>query len=109
MYSINGMFANYGMADYDPVDGDVVQIRFTLAYGADIGGSAAMGGFMPAISQNDADYGDFNTTMAKIAAANFGGKGRAKLDEVLAVVTDWDVEQSVVDNATKTLREYYAL
>lgn len=109
MYSINGMFANYGMADYDPVDGDVVQIRFTLAYGADIGGSEAMGGFMPAISQNDADYGDFNTVMAKIAAANFGGKGRAKLDEVLAVVTDWDVEQSVVDNATKTLREYYAL
>lgn len=109
MYSINGMFANYGMADYDPVDGDVVQIRFTLAYGADIGGSAAMGGFMPAISQNDADYGNFNTVMAKIAAANFGGKGRAKLDEVLAVVTDWDVEQSVVDNATKTLREYYAL
>ena len=109
MYSINGMFANYGMADYDPVDGDVVQIRFTIAYGADIGGSAAMGGFMPAISQNDADYGDFNTVMAKIAAANFGGKGRAKLDEVLAVVTDWDVEQSVVDNATKTLREYYAL
>ncbi len=109
MYSINGMFANYGMADYDPVDGDVVQIRFTLAYGADIGGADAMGGFMPAISQNNADYGDFNTVMAKIAAANFGGKGRAKLDEVLAVVTDWDVEQSVVDNATKTLREYYAL
>lgn len=109
MYSINGMFANYGMADYDPVDGDVVQIRFTLAYGADIGGAAAMGGFMPTISQNDANYGEFNTAMAKIAAANFGGKGRAKLDEVLAVVTDWDVEQSVVDNATKTLREYYAL
>ena len=109
MYSINGMFANYGMADYDPVDGDVVQIRFTLAYGADIGGAAAMGGFMPTISQNDADYGEFNTVVAKIAAANFGGKGRAKLDEVLAVVTDWDVEQSVVDNATKTLREYYAL
>lgn len=109
MYSINGMFANYGMADYDPVDGDVVQIRFTLAYGADIGGAEAMGGFMPTISQNDANYGDFNTVVAKITAANFGGKGRAKLDEVLALVTDWDVEQSVVDNATKTLREYYAL
>lgn len=107
MYSINGMFANYGMADYDPVDGDVVRIGFTLAYGADIGGAAAMGGFMPAVSENDADYFEFNTTVARIITANYNGKERTKLDEVLAVVAEWDVAQNVVDEATKTLKEYY--
>lgn len=107
MYSINGMFANYGMADYNPVDGDVVRIGFTLAYGADIGGAAAMGGFMPAVSENDSDYGAFNTIAARIIEANYYGKDRAKLDEAIETVAEWDVAQSVVDEATKKLKEYY--
>lgn len=38
MYSVNGNYPNVGFADYYFKDGDVVRIRFTLAYGADIGG-----------------------------------------------------------------------
>ena len=108
MYSINGLFANYGMSDYEPIDGDVLQIRFTLAYGADIGGAASMGGWMPEVSTNNASYNAFNTFVAKLIAADFYGKDCTKLDEVLETVTDWDVEQSVVDEATKELKQYYA-
>lgn len=43
MYSINGSFPNHGFSDAIYKDGDVVCIRFTLAYGKDIGGFGAMG------------------------------------------------------------------
>lgn len=38
MYSVNGNYPNVGFADYIFKEGDEVRIRFTLAYGADIGG-----------------------------------------------------------------------
>ncbi len=38
MYSVNGVYANVGFADYYFKDGDVVRIRYTLALGNDIGG-----------------------------------------------------------------------
>lgn len=37
MYSVNGIYANVGFSDYYLKDGDVIRIRFTLAYGNDIG------------------------------------------------------------------------
>ena len=37
MYSINGIYANVGFADYYLKDGDELRIRFTLAEGNDIG------------------------------------------------------------------------
>ena len=43
MYSVNGVFPNVGFADYYIQDGDVMRVQFTLAYGADVGGSM-MGG-----------------------------------------------------------------
>ncbi|MFQ9977952.1 DUF4430 domain-containing protein [Clostridium cadaveris] len=44
MYSVNGSFPGYGFSDVVFKDGDVVRIRFTLAYGKDIGGYKATGG-----------------------------------------------------------------
>lgn len=38
MYSVNGNYPNVGFSDYIFKEGDEVRIRFTLAYGADIGG-----------------------------------------------------------------------
>jgi len=38
MYSVNGNYPNVGFADWHFKDGDEVRIRFTLTYGADIGG-----------------------------------------------------------------------
>ena len=43
MYSINGIYSSYGLSKAHAQDGDVVRIRFTLAYGKDIGGYKAMG------------------------------------------------------------------
>lgn len=43
MYSINGDYPNYGLADAYFLDGDVVRIRYTLFYGHDINGSGVMG------------------------------------------------------------------
>lgn len=43
MYSVNDSFPNSGLSDTNFKDGDTVEIRFTLAYGKDIGGFTATG------------------------------------------------------------------
>lgn len=47
MYSVNNNFPNVGFADTYLSDGDVVRVRFTLGYGADIGGFGAVGTEIP--------------------------------------------------------------
>ncbi len=44
MFSINGSFSGYSLSKAIFEDGDVVRLRFTLAYGKDIGGYTAAGG-----------------------------------------------------------------
>ena len=45
MYSVNGtLYAGKGLSEYYLSDGDTLYIRFTLAYGKDIGGYNASGG-----------------------------------------------------------------
>ena len=43
MYSVDGVYPNYSMADCILQDGNEIRIRFTLYYGADIGGAGALG------------------------------------------------------------------
>lgn len=43
MFSVNGHYTNYGLADVNLLDGDVLRFRYTLALGKDIGGSEAIG------------------------------------------------------------------
>jgi len=43
MYTINGVYTNFGFSDAVFSDGDVIHLRFTLAYGKDIGGFNAIG------------------------------------------------------------------
>lgn len=38
MCSINGIYPGIGLSEYYPIDGDVLALRFTLAFGKDIGG-----------------------------------------------------------------------
>lgn len=46
MYSINGtLYPGKGLSEYKLSDGDTLTLRFTLAYGKDIGGSTSGGGF----------------------------------------------------------------
>ena len=44
MYSVNGVYKNYGFADYFPQDGDTVRVQFTVMLGEDLGGGGALGG-----------------------------------------------------------------
>lgn len=43
MYTVNGYYPNVGMANYYLSDGDTLCLRFTLAWGKDIGGSGSSG------------------------------------------------------------------
>lgn len=46
MYSINGtLYPGKGLSEYKLSDGDVLCLRFTIAYGKDIGGSTTGGGY----------------------------------------------------------------
>ena len=45
MYSVNGVFPNYGSSRYSLQNGDTVVWHFTCDRGADIGGSDASGGY----------------------------------------------------------------
>ena len=44
MYEVNGAFPGRGLDEYTLADGSVICIRFTLAYGKDIGGYDSKGG-----------------------------------------------------------------
>lgn len=44
MYSINSSYPGRSMGNYELTDGDTVYLRFTLAYGKDIGGFESAGG-----------------------------------------------------------------
>lgn len=50
MYSVNNVFPNVGFSDKYLIDGDVMRVQFTLAYGQDIGGGNAIG------SEGDGDF-----------------------------------------------------
>lgn len=43
-YSINGEYMEYGMSEYHPKDGDALLLRYTLAYGKDIGAYSSYSG-----------------------------------------------------------------
>ncbi len=107
MYSVNGSFPNYGFADYMPQDGDTVRVQFTLALGADLGGSDAVGFGSKDYTTNNADYAEFNALAARIAANDCYGKDDKTLKNALAMVSVWDVAQAVVDNQAALLRTFY--
>lgn len=56
MYSVNHTFPNHGFSDAVFKDGDVVRIRFTLAYGKDIGGFTAASGQVGSEGGNNGNY-----------------------------------------------------
>ena len=54
MYTVNNVFPNVGFADCYLSDGDIVRVQFTLGYGADIGGAAAVGTDIPGAGEQPA-------------------------------------------------------
>ena len=43
MYSVNGTYPNVGMSERILRPEDVIRVRYTLYYGADIGGAGSLG------------------------------------------------------------------
>ncbi len=117
MYAVNNVFPNVGFADSYLSDGDVVRVQFTLGYGADIGGAAAMGtdvpdggtvpagGYFPVANKDQ-------LTKAVCRARVSGLLSRAHVENAyraaLAVMTTLDATQKAVDDAMAALAEAVA-
>ena len=64
MYAVNNVFPGYGIADYQPKDGDVIRLQFTYwGYGADLG-TGMMGGTPANASNKD----EITRLMARVNA-----------------------------------------
>lgn len=99
MYCVNTKFPNVGLADYYPADGDVMRLQFTLAYGADIGGAAAMGsGASDGNYYSVADKDSLTALIAKQGYANVPEKARE-------IVKKLNASQTEVDEVVKMLKK----
>ena len=107
MYSVNGIYPNYGFSDYYPQDGDVVRVQFTLWYGSDIGGGSATGGGGADFLNEFADYAAIMKELAEIKANNFYGKESAVYNEVVDAITLWNVSQTEINTQLTKLRQAY--
>lgn len=56
MYSINGLYSSYGFNKAFVQDGDVVRVRFTLAYGKDIAGYEVTSGAYGRLDKYDGEW-----------------------------------------------------
>lgn len=81
MYCVNGVFPNVGFSDYYIQDGDVMRVQFTLAYGADIGGTSSLGGGFS--GDYFADVNEYRDALTK-AMAIARAQGKQETEEYLA-------------------------
>lgn len=106
MYAVNNVFPNVGFADCYLSDGDVVRVQFTLGYGADIGGAAALGteaggGGYYAVANKDALTREIcNAKKADLLA--YGNISDA-YEAALAVMATLNATQEAVDSAANEL------
>ncbi len=107
MYSVNGVYKNYGLADYYPQDGDAVRVQFTVILGEDLGGGGALGGGSSGSLLNDnPDYAPIMRMLAEVAR---GGADRTVYREVLAAVSVWNLSQNEMERQTEKLKAAYGV
>ena len=109
MYSVNNVFPNVGFADYYVSDGDVVRVQFTLGYGADIGGSAAMGGGSAGY-WDTADKGELTRLIAAAGKSGLTDREnvRRAYKKALEMVQILDASQKQTDAAAEALKKALA-
>ena len=108
MYSVNGVFPNYGFSNYYPQDGDVVRVQFTLCLGKDLGGSDAVGFGSGSYVDKIIDYGKIETLAAEISRNDYFGKGKEFLESILNEIGVWNADEKTIQTAFLRLKEYYA-
>lgn len=89
MYCVNGIFPNIGFSDYFLTDGDVVRVQFTLAYGADIGGTSSMGW----------DYAEdyFANVDRDVLTEKIAEAGIEKCNDYMDIITGMNSTQEEID------------
>ena len=107
MYSVNGVFPNYGFADYYPQDGDVVRLQFTLCLGKDVGGSASVGSGSDDYVSNSSSYEKLSALAAKIARNDCFGKSSEVLGSALESAGKWNADEKTLAELIRRLEEYY--
>ena len=100
MYSVNNVYPNVGFADTYLSDGDVVRVRFTLGYGADIGGYGAMGTDIPNV--------DNQPTGAYFSVANGDSLTVSVARALASKYKDRENVASALSAAVKTLEKLNA-
>lgn len=109
MYAINNTFPNVGFADKFMLDGDVMRVQFTLAYGQDIGGGEAMG---------ESTGGDYflkvnkDALTRKLAQINTAGKSNYLINstrktaytQALQTIAKMNITQDELDAALAQLQ-----
>ncbi len=100
MYCINNIFPNVSFSDSYLSDGDVVRVQYSLAYGADIGGSGVMGGKVP-YTGNSSATGFYSVANKDILTRTISKALRLES-------TSFPEFRSVYDNAVKTAAELNA-
>lgn len=108
MYSVNGVYKNYGFSDYYPQDGDAVRVQFTVILGEDLGGGGALGGETNSTLLGDnPDYAPIMKYLACISADEMLDKTVYKA--VLSVITQWNLSQEQMNRQLEKLATAYKI
>lgn len=99
-YFVNGEYAQVGIGDYTPADGDVLEFEFTVyGYGADLGvDNSSWGGAAALKAQTD------NAKLIALCAAEPDDtKDSAEYTAAMETLGVWDATQEDIDAAVEVL------
>lgn len=105
MYSVNGVYKNYGFADYFPTDGDTVRVQFTVMLGEDLGGGGALGlGDGTTMLGDNPDYAPVMHLLADIASLDCDKTVYLASLDALSV---WNISNEEMERQITLLEETY--
>lgn len=111
MYAVNNIFPDYGIADYEPKDGDVVRFQFTLwGTGMDLTGEDYISG------ETVAEISNKDELTKALASVNSGDKEalleneavKAAYGKAMEIAPKMTAPQTEVDAAVQALNEAVA-
>ncbi len=105
MYSVNGVYKNYGFSDYYPQDGEAVRVQFTVILGEDLGGGGALGGDNSnSLLGDNPDYAPIMKLLADIADES---TDKTVYNEVINAICEWNISQEEMDKQINKLKTTY--